>query len=607
MASRGFNDISAVPSTGPLSAVNTPLSQLAGRTNSLRDQLAAAMVGQQIVHSAAPLAADVLVGHAVYWHAENKRYERALAAVDINGQSLVAAASADVVGLCHEKISSTAGTVVLGGLVRFASLENAIPDGAAPGRYFLSASAAGQLTLQQPPLSVPVCIVLGAENACDQELNVIVQPGSRDFLDSHVHYSHELTARPAGTHTPPSYGEAHTITSPDPDLPGWLPVSSFETYPTGAKFGYNLGADSKLHKLWPPVPLQAVLLEMTLAGPDGLLARVPPEYVTFDSRGIWWMTDCYGQVPWPTTISTSGDSSSSAADSSASASAADCPTQPRMRLILSLLKMSFLAGKNAVTSLQPDTDQPLEFVDCNGQPATQGDLFARAKLSLLEEPAATTGDRVLHAVTADSKLAFGYTCEGLVAGSSRISLTGSRQRRRTPGNNATPLVHQGLVTIDVVDDLAERELASRLIKLDSAYERSINGHSLLGLPTGRSSAVQATVAIPYAGLPNSPQLKIRVHLVGIGPGTLTDLSATYNIAARPDSGVVLLANSPQALEIATNVAVVANQIVEIDSNVFDVTAGSTVTITLSRSSSGSPTYNYDIGILRVSGILVAGA
>jgi len=166
---------------------------------------------------------------------------------------------------------------------------------------------------------------------------VVVNPDVKDFLEDHIHYSVNLVAMPAGDCDVVSDGSTHAVTTPDPTQQGWLPAdhASFGgVAPAGAKFGYNMAAHPELQSLWPPLPMAAVLLEMQRSSTDPMLqqilGRVSSNFVTFDINGIWWMSDCYGQAPWPVDCG-----------STSSASSRSCASVPTMALILSFIKQTF--------------------------------------------------------------------------------------------------------------------------------------------------------------------------------------------------------------------------------------------------------------------------
>jgi len=181
----------------------------------------------------------------------------------VNGL-FASAASSDVIGIVLFKKNSTLADIVLAGLLRLPSLSNAVDGPLEVGRYYLSSAEPGKLVSQRPPVTVSVAFVLGPLDPCDQSVWAYVMPQTKDFLEDHIHYSFKLAPVPAGSHTPPLDGERHVITAPDDTIRGWLPADDpvfAGKAPTGAVWGYNIGAHEELERSWPPVPLAAAYLD----------------------------------------------------------------------------------------------------------------------------------------------------------------------------------------------------------------------------------------------------------------------------------------------------------------------------------------------------------
>jgi hypothetical protein len=327
------------------------------------------------------------------------------------------------------------------------------------------------------------------------------------------------------------------------------------------------------------------------------------------------MTDCYNEVPWPTDFDNSGSSSSLSSSSLSSESSESDDGCPRsnvqaMQLILSYIKMTFLTDKSVVTSLQPDEGQPLRYVNCDGEVANTGDLFSQLVLDLLVEDE-YEGGQVLKGVTTDNKFKRGWATEGVIAGSTKVTLVGSRQRLldiNSPASGSNPVVHQGLVTIDINVDPTERELLPQIVALGDALERTYKGITYLGFPDGRDSGIRAKFVVPPEGLPSTPKLKIRAQLFGRGDGTLTDMDTSYYISARPTAGTPTpIVEGDTALTMDTDVAVTADEIHEVESDEISVAEGDTIWVTLERLQAGSPSYDFEIGLIRIGAVIVPGS
>lgn len=344
-----------------------------------------------------------------------------------------------------------------------------------------------------------------------------------------------------------------------------------------------------------------------------LLERVNSNVITFTNEGIWWMTNCFDQVPWPSELDTSGSSSSLSSESlsSLSSEAPHCTHYlEQMWLILSYVKMTFLTDKTVVTSLQPDTGQPLKYVNCDGEVAKTGDLFSQLVLSLLLEDE-YEGGQMIKGVTDDNKFKRGWATEGLLVGSDKVILTGTHTRALNsalPVSVSNPRVYQGLITVDIQVDPTERELLPQIIALGDALERTYKGITYLGFPDGRDSGIRAKFVVPPEGLPLVPKLKIRVQIFGRANGTLTDMDTSYYISLRPVAGTPTpIVEGDTTLELDTDIEVVADEIHEVESEEINVTAGDTLWVTLERTQAGSPSYTSEIGLIRIGAVIVPGS
>jgi hypothetical protein len=619
----------------PVSAGNTSKStrQLEQRTNYIREILDAIEAGRLLVRREQSLDVAVQEGDAVFWNATTKQFEPALAGVESDATTgvFVPLASADCLGICLIKDNPKAGTIALIGMAQLPAsvLANMIDGDPVPGRYYLSGANAGKLVRQRPPVTVPVLVVLGPADDCETDSWVFINPQTRDFLEDHIHYQIKLVPLPAGTHIPPTPGDHHEITDPDVEARGWLPADHavFDgAAPTGAKFGYNLQAHEELNRLWPPIPESAAILEMFQQNLEGAeskfegLERVQAVYCKIDRRGIWWMTSCYNQVPWDTTLDTTQSLASSMSSESAS-EAEQCPLDPTMELILSFLKMTFATDKTVVTSLQPGEDEPIEFVNCDGIAANTGDLFAKLKVLAMLDPTLVRGGVVFKEIV-DSSLKFrrGWVAEALYAGSDEVVLNGSHQELLDPDaaeGPSNPLLHQGIVRVDVQLDTSEREQNPQVIKLGDALEREYKGVTYIGFPEERDSGIRMRFNVPASGLPTNPTMKLRALIFGRAAGPFSEITMGYYRIVRPTDGnpsVVSDGDTVVTFDVVTPTDdynglggnLPADRAIEVESDAFTIAAGDTVFVTLARSASASPLFQADIGFIRIGGIIVPG-
>lgn len=630
MSNNWLNNIKHVTPGEPVQAgvVSRPDRALVDRTEYLKQRLDAAALGQAIFDVDATIAPDVLPGQPVFWNATAQRYERALAAVDTDQttQTLVTLPSSDVLGLCYKKKNATLGDIVLQGVVRLPEITNAVTAPVAAGRYYLSAVEPGKLVKQRPPVSVSVCYVQGVKDNCADEPWVVVMPQLRSFLDDHIHYRFELTPLPAGDHDPEAAALAgvHTIANADATQEGWLPADH-EVFggraPVGAKFGYNFSQHEALSLVWPPMPLQAVAVlwdkginnvgatEIPL-GADGLCIC--------DANGIWWMSDCYADVPWPADLDTSSSESLS--------SLAACPREERMRVIVVYLRMLFGNDRSVVTSLKPAVDSPITIANCDGTLATReraltGDLELGLNLELLDDPTEIVGSRVYKQITTDFKFRKGWITEGVRVGTGPLVVTGTRSRALTTAEKTaldlpaedTSLLHQGLVTVSYDDQLVEREISPQIIRLSDTVERLYLDIPYLGFPQGQDSLLRVRLNVPSANLGASLEMRVRAQIFGRTTAVLPEMSMSYRRLPRPAGtvtvGMPTLPGLGDEMSLAFDTPAASLAVdtpIEISSEAFTVFEGDTILVTLSRAGSAD-SYAGEVGLLRLTGVITVPA
>jgi hypothetical protein len=441
MSANWSYNIKHVTPNEPVNAgiVGRPDRTLEERTEYLKERLDAAELGRAIFEVDATVSPDVLPGQPVYWNWAANRYERAVVAIEQDATTGVFTVqpSSDCVGMCYRKKAADRADIVLRGLVVFPELTNSIGATVVPGKYYLSSVEAGKLSKQKPPVTVVVCHVQGPRDNCSDHLRVIVMPQSRDYLEEHVHYRFDLVTRPAGTNTViTEEGEEprHTITSPNADLQGWLPADHevFEgRAPVGAVFGYNIKKHQALNRVWPPIPIQSVSLlwdkgEQTLIGATEIPLGARGLAIA-DVNGIWWMSDCYGDVPWPAEYSAGWEDGDGLG--------AECPRNEVMRVVVIYLRMLLGNDRSVVTSLVADEDEvngaiikaPLAITNCDDLVASTGDLKINVDLQFAKTEA--IGGQAVKSVSNRHQLARGWIAEGVVTTTpGYLDIRGSRHR-----------------------------------------------------------------------------------------------------------------------------------------------------------------------------------
>jgi hypothetical protein len=622
--------------------VSRPDRALADRTDYLKERLDAAEAGKAIFDLDATVAVDVLPGHAVYWNAAAKQYERAIVVVenDEASQTLVSRPSSDCVGLCYSKTAVNKADIVLRGLVSFKNLTNSIGEIVEPGKYYLSAVTPGKLAQQKPPITVTVCYVLGPRDNCSDELRVIVCPQVRDSLDEHTHFRFDLTTRPAGNVTaiPDSEPERLQVSGDDTQA-GWLPAnhSSFNgKAPAGAKFGYNIRKHPTLSRVWPPIPIQSVAL-LWDKGENLVGATEVPLGATgaaiIDVNGIWWMSNCREDVPWPENYN-------------ATITAAQCPREEKMRVVLVFLRLLLGNNRRVVTSLDKDILSPIQITNCDDIVAQTGDLKLDLDLQEIDCAPLTEADHSLGVqhggkVYTDiiapeplnnpnkNQLKKSWVTEGIVAHNlEQLTVTGSWQRMLTDeekvyhgftdGSNApvaeAVFAQQGLIRVDFDDQFADRELSPQIIRLDDAVERLYLDIPYLGFPQGQDSSIRVRLNVPYVNVLSGGtlQMKMRVQLftrggVTTASGSVGQLLMTYRVIHAPATGALALPTTEvevgpaNAALFPAGLTAPRDAAIQADSLSFSVLPGDTVLVTFARPKEDVTAG--ELGILRVSGIL----
>lgn len=617
MSNKWLYNIRHVNAGEPVQAsiVNRPDAALETRTNYLKDRLDAAALGQALFDIDARVADNVLEGQPVFWNHQTQQYEQAIVGVetDPETQNLVPQPSSDCLGVVYRKKMNNLADIVLRGIVKLPNINNAITGPVLPGRYYLSATQPGKITKQRPSAPVSVCYIQGAKDNCAADPWIVVMPQMYDFLSDHTHYRFELVAQPAGTVTTVN-GRVSIAVGEELDVnaaPGWLPADheSFSgKAPSNAVFGYNLKAHAALSQVWPPMPMMAVAMlwdkganhtgafEIPL-GQDGL--------AVCDTNGIWWMSNCVNDVPWP------------AAQTSSASTGVECPRDERMRVIVTFLRMLFGNDRNVVTSLYADPAGPIQITNCNNEAATTGDLKIELLLQLLVEANDVPGGKALKEITTDNKFRRGWLTEGVFSTNDAIVLTSTQQTTRAlsstesnalgTGNSIS--IHQGLIRIDFNDPSLFKEISPQIIRLSDVIERLYYDIPYLAFPAGQESSVRLRFNVPVTGLSDNLDMYVTAQLLsrGNGSGGLPPLTVTYRRLEQPAAGTAIPLNKTEnneGLTLTYNTSITPDTVVETNTGSFCIKPGETVLVTIKREAPPEPvTYTSEIGLLRVFGVI----
>lgn len=572
----------------------------------LKELIDAAAIGSTIFAREVTVEAEVLQGTPVFLNGKTSRFERGLALVetDLATGTLLTAPSAQIWGVVYKKHNATKADLLLFG---YAALDISAAVGMAvtEGTYYLSGTTPGRLVKQRPPVSVAVLRTDGLGK-------VFVHPQFIDFLDRHIHYKFPLTTRPAGSHTPPSYGDRHVIVDPDETKPGWLPANhpTFQGLaPAKAAFGYNFKAHPTLANVWPPIPVSQSYIEWNKAlDTDEGFFGVPlgtSGLVAVDRYGIWWMSDCYGDVPWPRDL----DTQVSVSVSISQDGGPECPRSLDMEMNLYFTKINFATDTTVVTSLRSADKRIIVRCLQDKSIRASGDLEIALDLNLLVGTNTARGHTVFKTLK-DNTFERGPVAEGLYAKSSNVKLSSTVSTvPLDPSNPASATVHQGMIGIEVLT-APTRQLDVQLTRLNGASEEFHLDHMYLGLINGEESSFRSRIDIPFDAQFASPQLALRFRILGRAAGALPSLVVTGRRVPRPQFGLavalpLLPTSSEFTITINTQATIdKANDYIEAESSPFAVAAGDLIFFTVKRLATDA--YPAEVGILQQVGLLTGG-
>ena len=586
---------------------NRPLQQLDQNIQYLWNIIQAAELGSTVYARSQTIDPSVLEGQPVYLNPQTQRFEAAYASTetdDVTGY-LTVSDQAQVWGIVAVKHNASLADILLFGYAQV-DISKAIAtadlngDGSVPaGTWYLSSSSVGSLTRQQPPVSVPVL-------KTDTAGGVFVNPKFVDFLENHRHYVFNLDMLPAGEVTPPAVYDPHAITNPDSAQPGWLPADDAifnGESPAGAKFGYNLSQIPELKNIFPPVPLQSACIQMqrpsiwdAIGDRKWYGQQLMEDLVIIDRNGIWWMSDCYDEVPWPTDLDTT---------SSASMSFGDCdPGGKEYAMKLYYTRVNFATDNTIVRSLKSLDDRLV--ITCSGgaDEASTGDLEIDLDMTLMLGNLDMSGYIVFKNFDpATGKFQLGPVAEGVYATSANVLLTSPLQSVDDNGKT----VHHGPVGVGIISQ-ASRELSSQLVRLDGATEESYPV-LYLGLPNDDTTSYVVKFEVP-SDAPANSKFSFRARLLGRSAGTLPQLAVSYYKATRPPDGLnvpQVVAENYTAMVIPT-VATLSNsnESVEATSNPVLVNPGDIIYVKMERTPSApSDNYSGELGIMQQVGVLTS--
>lgn len=577
---------------------NRPLVELLGNTTYLRSWLAAMSGGSALFLRSQPIDPTLLVGQPVYWNQSTARFEVARLEPAISSSDPVVGEPGQVWGILHSKLTADVGVVLLYGYAELdltLAVDELVVGEVPPGTWYLSPFTPGILTRTRPTLAVPVLRTFGSNQ-------VHVSPVFSDFDGQHRHSAVSLTMSPAGETSPPAPGDPHVITAADSSLPGWLPATDpiFDgNAPAGAVFGYNLAADFEAQRVFPPLPVNSAVLVMQRPSVYDAVGERPTygqqlfeDTVVINLHGIWWMTDCYDSVPWPTLLDTTAPPGPPPA-------ACD-PQAKNYSLVLYTSRLLFSTDNAYVQSLRSTDPRIRVFESGTNQPATAGNLDLSLDLGFTVSPPDTRGNIVLKGLDPNTQeFSSGSVLEAVRASTSNVTISGG-----TPVTIDGQQYRVGAVSIGVVAE-SLLELSSQLVRLDGVTEESFPV-LYLGMPNNNTTGVVMKFDVPTL-VPANMSFRLRLQLLGRAAGNLPPLTLEYYIVERPPNGLLSPVNVSQVflpLNLPVTALVAANQAVEAISDAVIVQPGDTIYLRITRTPANLlDGYNGELGIMRQIGVL----
>jgi hypothetical protein len=274
-----------------------------------------------------------------------------------------------------------------------------------------------------------------------------------------------------------------------------------------------------------------------------------------------------------------------------------------LSIYLWFTRLTSKTNDSVVASLTPCPGSPIVVRDCNcEEDSDSGHLTIDIDMSLLVDEGPYDGYSVFKSVEG---LSFkkGYVVEKIKSLSENIIVDGTVDT--TEGN-------QGIITIDFLNPITnDRELDISLVGLDNVQEESQTDVLFLGFRSGVDASIRGKLDIPSLAFPDTADLKFRFRVLGTAAGTMPSLSMSYRRIPQTD------ADTPYTLPTAdtaiadldlslvnSGAPISANDVVEVESESFEVAVGDTVFFTVERDgASVGDIYAGTVGLIRQKGIV----
>ena len=552
---------------------NTPIYQLKKETEQLQDKFDTTEAGNTLIFRDIPCDSSVLVGMPVYWDTDSQQCKAAYIQAELNEttKEYISSKSSDCIGLVYRKNSAYSADILVSGLLSFPAVSEAL--GGNTGKFYLGITP-GSLTCNAISHAFPLGVALGPLGKCDDQYWIYFNPCFTNNVFQHQHFSVDLVCQ--------------VVESLDQE--GWIHLAGTDIEaPTGAKYMYNM-ANGELAKLWAPIPITAISATVDWAFPGesvgGKELTINKEHslLKITENGIYWMSEYL--------IPVEGG-----------------PSEPEVpvdfvkefRLTLHFSKIRYANRLEFVTNLRPYDNHPFKFVNCKGEEASSGDLYAQ--FTLQDDPITGTNydGLSLRRFTDDWKSELLPSVHGIhLSGNGSITHDDNTHTYTVNENGVNVEYASGNLKLNLSPYAANTEISPQIIKVGAAQEREYMGITYLGLPYGRDSSLRLKFEIPSNYCSGNCTFKLRMQCLASSGGMYAQANITYLKLPRGNSNLSDL--HEYDITGATFGNVVAQSSFEVESNPITVTPGDTLVIIISRPKELSD-YKADLAIARINGIL----
>lgn len=571
--------ISSLPQDFSAEDVTTRLQALQDNIRFIAAVIQTAREGSALIGFNADLSGDLPVGTPVYFDSTTGTFKPSkLQLVNVSGRYL-AGPTSECWGAVYKKCGPNKAHLLLDGI---AAINMSATTGQAnpTGKWYLSTDE-GEYT--STPGRILVCpVFLGMGNG-----KILFRPWFADNFPRFFPQTIELTSTVAGVSV--VSGPTTAIQSANNAVVGWLPASNSiftGSKPAGALFGYNWKQDPNLSAIWPPVyPTEAELV-IDAGGNLSQGGHVIPgdsARCIIDGNGIWWMSNCTGQLPWD--FAPAG-----------AAGQTVCPKSlPRKIWLKASFGPSDLANLTAVNSLKSRTPWIQVYSRDSTQVASTGHLDVMVDESQLVDAAANNQSALAIKVFEDGKFKAGPVVTSIKSNSASLQITG--------GSLLEGGARSGALTMQLTSS-KDFDLLPLEIKLDNAKTEHYNDTIAIGLRNGTIGSFTVEFHVPVAVTANT---QARFRFWFLAPTTMT-LPAGLELelarmAAPGTSPGTLPTFTAIDLDYPDGDTLQVNTYIQAESEPIAVTGGDTLYIRLKRDGT-TDGVAADLHVLKIFGVFV---